>query len=413
MQILFCHACGVRIVEPVPPGTPEHEMFCAGCAAKRQTAAPTQPSSGVRPRQSERPGALPTGRRAAKEASRPRPGAESRAGLIVCAAGVALLLLGLALVFGGNKERTARSAQGPAPAEESKRDAAAPEPPQVEHRERVAPPQLAPSRPAKPNPSAEDLARDAFELLERFEGLAPDDTAGRLARIDAFLARHGDTIVAARARRLAGELSKPLPENPPPAQTADMPLPAPVTEPETQPPAPRTSGHLVIGSDFEAGVQGSEGTGMVEANGPPGSRGKVLRLTGKENGIKGGLFAWMYPQGTPQRQNKVLFVTPEGGRVRFRYFSPNAEGGKIVCEESGTEKPFQLEFAVRKGEWTQVDVPLGDLKVKDKPLAAGSKILELYVRLYGSKVEGFIDDLEVTSPVAEATVRPSAVAFGP
>ncbi len=415
MKIVFCHACGVRITEPIHADVPEKETLCAACNAKQQATAPTQPASGVRPRQSERVAGVTAARRSAKEVSRGRPDSKSKAGLIASMISGGVLLLGLVLIFGGKNDarspaRSAKNDNPDSPAREASRSGpparvSTPIPPAEAHKiETLA-----------PKPSAEDLAREAFERLERFEGLAADDLSGRQRRIDEFLKLHGDTIVAARARRLAGELAEPVAQAVVPPQT--IPVPNTAEAAESAPPgkpsiAPATK-HLVVGNDFEGNFYGAPEAGQVEAVGPAGANGKVLRLVGKANSIKGGLFSWQYPRGTPQRDGKVLFVAPEDGRLRFRLFTPNAESGKVVCEECKTAKTYQMEIRIQRNEWVQVDMPLSALKVQDQALKSGTKVLELCVRLYGPKVEGFIDDLEVVKGGVEAEIRPSPVAYGP
>lgn len=78
----------------------------------------------------------------------------------------------------------------------------APEPPSPTK----ADPAPATSQPELQPVQAEDLARAAFEELLRYEGLEAADKASRLARIDAFLEKHGAALVAARARTLRDEL---------------------------------------------------------------------------------------------------------------------------------------------------------------------------------------------------------------
>lgn len=62
-------------------------------------------------------------------------------------------------------------------------------------------------QPAHEEPTdPETAAAAAFDALISFEGLDPTDLKGRVDRLEAFLTRHGGTIVAARARRMRDEL---------------------------------------------------------------------------------------------------------------------------------------------------------------------------------------------------------------
>ncbi len=61
----------------------------------------------------------------------------------------------------------------------------------------------------------ESRAKNAFDLMQRFDGLAADDSAGRIERIDAFLTQFGDSIVSGRARALRKELASATPVTPP------------------------------------------------------------------------------------------------------------------------------------------------------------------------------------------------------
>ena len=96
-----------------------------------------------------------------------------------------------------------------------------------------------PITPAPPHPTdAESQAQQAYDALLKFDGLKADDTAARLAAIDAFLKIHGETIVAARARTLAAEFKKSADAAPLAPSTAPVPVavPKPVETAEPEKP---------------------------------------------------------------------------------------------------------------------------------------------------------------------------------
>ena len=110
-----------------------------------------------------------------------------------------LLIVGLAITFGSSnskpsepKNKVADSAQP-----------ANPDPPK--NPQPVAPPPVAPA----PKRPTEELAQEAFTALTRFEGLKPDDTAGRVKRVDQFIEQYRDSIVASRARILLNDIKNP------------------------------------------------------------------------------------------------------------------------------------------------------------------------------------------------------------
>ncbi|MCX7806574.1 MAG: hypothetical protein N3A38_15515, partial [Planctomycetota bacterium] len=72
---------------------------------------------------------------------------------------------------------------------------------------------------ANPAIVAEERARADYDELVRFEGLDPSDKDGKIARIRAYLAKHGNTIQAARARKLMEDIAAGGP--------AQAPLPSP------------------------------------------------------------------------------------------------------------------------------------------------------------------------------------------
>jgi hypothetical protein len=78
----------------------------------------------------------------------------------------------------------------------------------------------------------EDRAKIAFEVLQRFDGLADNDYAGQITRIDKFLDDYHDSFMSGRARTLRNELTAkitiPPPNEPLSVTSTTIPLPAAV-----------------------------------------------------------------------------------------------------------------------------------------------------------------------------------------
>ena len=68
---------------------------------------------------------------------------------------------------------------------------------------------MAPRSPFVQKDDPEVAAADAFDKLRKFEGLDANSKAGRIKRLEEYIAKYGDTIVAARARTMLEDLKKP------------------------------------------------------------------------------------------------------------------------------------------------------------------------------------------------------------
>jgi hypothetical protein len=136
---------------------------------------------------------------------------------------VALLVVLLYLCFGPGKE--AKHA-GPSPTPKPAPPAVAPQPLTPAREPARTEFRVPPDRGA-PLPD-EKAAEEAFAVLERFEGLGPDEGAGRIARTQGFLLLYGQTRVADRARALLDGLKKPADAKPPP-KAEGGPAAAPLT----------------------------------------------------------------------------------------------------------------------------------------------------------------------------------------
>jgi hypothetical protein len=225
MEIHYCAQCGARIAPEdleagrattadgfnfrcerckLPAGTSLVQAPPAG--NRRQSARLASPGSGAR--RSGTASAASTSREKAVSAKAPAIKARRPLSMPLIGAGVLVLcgLLALAVfALGGSSgvdpDREPASASPRVPSTVS---------PQL-------PAPLGPTPPVPPTPAApvkaaansETLAQEAFDTLTRFAGLNLDDRAGRIARIQQFLERHGQSQIAPRARVLLNELSKP------------------------------------------------------------------------------------------------------------------------------------------------------------------------------------------------------------
>ena len=212
MEIHYCQQCGARIpAEDVEQGRArkvgEFNYNCPNC----QTAAKSARISGGRL----------TGQAPAPSEGSPIPLPLVGGGVAVV---VAFLVVLLYLCFGPAKE--AKHA-GPSPTPKPASRSAVPQP---------LPPTREPAQtesrvpPDRGVPLADEkAAEEAFAVLERFEGLGPDDRAGRIARTQGFLLLHGRTRLAERARNLLNDLKKPADSKPPAPKTEDVPVAAALT----------------------------------------------------------------------------------------------------------------------------------------------------------------------------------------
>lgn len=151
----------------------------------------------------------------------PREDGVSRGALVLGGAGAVLLLAVVVFLFSGNSKTPAKppSQESSASAKKYAEDPA----------EKVA---LA-------KPSREQLAQAAYDSLVKFAGLPPDDVQSRIERTKAFLAEHGTSIAAHRARTMLEDLEsqtvkkrnlEPVAEAPASPPIPDRSVPPPVQE---------------------------------------------------------------------------------------------------------------------------------------------------------------------------------------
>lgn len=313
MQIQYCERCGMRVSEKALADGQAikigEKVFCAGCVpARPKSSATSMPAAGMR----AHAGKESSAKIAAARANASARGGVSRKGaaeeapknntvLIVVAVAVPVVLVLVYLLFASG-DRTpvpARVSSGHDKAlDESHAQTTFERPatPKVEVKSTVpqdaartlpgpAKSSEAPSTTSTKEADAEKLASDALDVLLRFEGLAAADKEGKIKRIDEYLAKHGDTIVAARARRLMNELkeaAKPVEvvEAPKPVE-APQPVEAPKpadpaktveTTPQPKPPEVPTPGPVpdVNGAAKQVSLDLGGGVKMEFALVPPG-----------------------------------------------------------------------------------------------------------------------------------------------
>jgi DNA-directed RNA polymerase subunit RPC12/RpoP len=250
VKFYFCEKCGKRITETdIEHGLGKDKkltgVYCRNCAVGVLTIE-TLPMSPEQAREILRAaghahGAISEGRFSAGRTVQPSAktkGAplERRSAIqhkwLVGAACAAVLVAVLLLVFlsrGGRRlTGDSDSALRPAP---TRLATVQPPPPDTSNQPASTLPQAMPTKPEDNDSSqqgtgeasepsrkpeglqqtevpqtGEQIAQEAFEALTRVEGLGPEDKAGRIMRLEEFLRKHGETIVAARARVLLAEL---------------------------------------------------------------------------------------------------------------------------------------------------------------------------------------------------------------
>ncbi|MBI3828608.1 MAG: hypothetical protein HY291_03775 [Planctomycetes bacterium] len=192
MKIFFCEGCGIRLTD---------SDLEKGSAVDKKPPSPLRTSPGH-------------GTQKSKEEAQ-----SANTGLFVAAGVLAVVLLGI-FAWGMRDNGTPKSAQAPkpkAPAENPASGSPNPATTTFGSTKPDSPPKL--DRPATPAartaptsdepPSRDSLAQKAFDAVTAFKGLAANDKAGRIKALEDFLNSYGDTIPAARAKRMLDQLKVP------------------------------------------------------------------------------------------------------------------------------------------------------------------------------------------------------------
>lgn len=343
MEILFCDECGMRFSGEATPDTPrpggEQKRLCDACRAKQRAAKPSnrqlQParvrSERLIPAVQGSTSTRPVAHHADTVSSRhPSKAGGSRTAILVFAGGAVVLLVIVAGFLGLSRE--------PDPGAERKVVPVTPAPPPAQQTAATQVPQQPPvaasTLPAEAKAVLKDdkgeSADDAFSRLIRFDGLAADDREGRIRRIDEFLSKYGQEIVASRARVMLRELQAP--PAPPPA-----PVRIETPPPTSAEPIPTEGWKPVNGPfTFEDGqTQRWEGDlgSRVDAGEFEGR--KCLRLRPGD------------------QRNCRAFHGPSmdsaGLRVRFRYFAHDVDYVEVLWAQGSHRPRKHIEPLVRDG----------------------------------------------------------------
>jgi formylglycine-generating enzyme required for sulfatase activity len=248
---VYCKACavGVMTVEFDAIKGPEHSTPATPASRREASESPKKGSAvGIAP--ASRPAGnasdRPNVRASAQQNKQPRSSARNAIPPVAIAIGVAAIvgLVVLVAAFSSSNDHKERVASkvADAPAKDSSRQSPLPSAPKelpvpapVAPRPDVPPPEAA----QKPDP--EVAAKADYNQLVKFEGLTEENIEGRMASVEAFLAKHGDSVYADPARALLSALKKQLPKPAvltpaaPPLQQVTMPTPEPLTKPAPSP----------------------------------------------------------------------------------------------------------------------------------------------------------------------------------
>lgn len=240
MEILYCDRCGIRVPEKdLEDGRAvrnETSVVCAQChkiktvkpaGASRSSGAHLLPGASKTEKRSEvavKPAQKAAGTPGGTAAMH-RPSTITRAENPKSAQATILVIVGV-LVLGVGGLLALRSGEKPTASVSPKPEASSLSTPGLSPKLSLPTPSPAAAKtvtdPAAQPPTPPDAeispeekeAQAAYEILLQFEGLAPEDRAGRLQRIEAFVAKYGGTLQAARARVLADEYRTPKPPTP-------------------------------------------------------------------------------------------------------------------------------------------------------------------------------------------------------
>ena len=155
-----------------------------------------------------------------------------------------------------------------------------------------------------PPKTAEEVDREAFD--KRYDGVGPNDKAGRIKRLKAYLAAHNDPIFVARARTELDELENPTPPAPP------QPPPAKAEDEKTSKAEP---GRVILRCAFDQGTQEFNGDeGRVQVVQVP-ERGGVLLVTPANENPRLGVYHLLK---VPEKGTIVEFDVLQRGLERLQ-----------------------------------------------------------------------------------------------
>lgn len=264
MDFYFCEKCGKRLTEAdIGQGLGKNKkltgVYCSNCAPGALTietlpidlkqareilraAAGGVQSDKARPRRLEpqTPSAKrdsETGARAHAERRSASPSARTKL-LVVVSAGVVLAAFAVLWFVRGDGPQTPESpadsasqAAAPAPVPKRSQTPVAKIPPvvQASPAQPVTPAKPAPPQDSHPAQNTDAAAEAEFDVLSRDTKLEDRE---RIAKLEQFLQKYGDSTVAARARVMLAQLKRPEPKPvvEPPPKSVVVPPPKPKDE---------------------------------------------------------------------------------------------------------------------------------------------------------------------------------------
>ncbi|MBI3828708.1 MAG: hypothetical protein HY291_04285 [Planctomycetes bacterium] len=414
MIIQYCQKCGVRVSEQdlqsgkaVAQG---ENLFCERC---RAAAAPLpQPqSTSVLAAQKGTARRAPTSAPAGRTTGRPEspPSAPPQPLMLYGGIGAGVLLLGLIyfLTSGPSGTTKTTASKPPTSAHDEPRPSSSGNP-VAQPGATPGPPAAPPTGAAKTEKDPEAEASDEFDRLRRFEGLAADDKAGRMARIEAYLRKYGEAIVARRARALLNELKNPPAEKPVAAAAQPAgPAPAPQVPAGAAAELPST-----YKEDFEGAEIAGWSTVFAEPVADPTNRaqGHVLKLKLLSGDLRGRFMAGDFPGQTPQLNHGAVLQIKPGARVKLKYYTTGVTIIDIGFRVVGIEGSFSYKIREPKlNAWTEVDLAFGNFSLVKGAEVVNGKAPESGL-IGDANVWGFgpaagsifcIDDFEIGVPAAE------------
>lgn len=433
MELVYCHKCGFRIAEQdlaqARAVRIDEKVFCPKCAPPPLPALdPVSVQSVSKKKSGSRlisavdvPKRHPSSTPPAADSRRnvPMPGQKpgNMSVPIAAGAGACALVLGLIIVMSGSDTKKVASSNPNTAPLSVPRSQARPDPtpnPGTTHAPvEYEPPsnQATPLMRAAGNSDPEKSASDALDKVRKFEGLAEGDVAGRIQRLEEFIAKFPDSIAAARANRMVVDLRESQQAPPPTPPTPDTK--GPVVAPTPPPPPPFVpTGEAQLSESFDGPACAGLSMGEL-VDGPAGSNGKVLALASKPGWGKGGLAKWARKPGEARN---LSFQIQENTHFRFRYFNVNARDFRLQIQADGDSKYYECELdAGKKNEWISADIPASSLTQIDtsEKMKAGLVFDEVRFKAFGDGLlVVYIDDLWIgAAGTGPANLTPPSTAI--
>ncbi|MCW8131795.1 MAG: hypothetical protein KIS92_15725 [Planctomycetota bacterium] len=388
MEILYCEKCGKRVSDKaLSEGGAvrvEEKVYCTACKdvpEKTEALAPTVTTpSGAQlrtppselhrtvdakpPHAARMSGTFRASKRSTAE-NKTKPAPAKNPALLAAFVAVPIVVVLLFVILGrGDKTLETRAAKTKTGSDQApKPDPARPEPAKTEATATTTPRPVPahnpaaqaalnpPSQPAEKSP--EERAGDALEAVLRFEGLAAGDKDGKIKALEAYLEKHGDTIVAARARRALSELKEPPKvaeaPKPPPAEAGPAPDANDAGEPSSE-------GYQVAAGPyrFENDAEGWQGDGTPLSQGNFLGRACIKMTPGGQHNVCRG---W--------RGNRM---DVGGLRVKFRYYAHNLHNVEVLFALDGN-RPRKGVTGFTNDKWMWATISAQEFNLSEGTIA--------------------------------------------